>query len=92
VDKAECFRTENLTKEELIAIKNTYAGEATPTQQTLALSVIVAKLCRTHHLQYVPGSQDQSSFIAGRAFVGDKLLYIIKQSKPGQLGNNNEKI
>ena len=89
MDKLECFHTKRIEKNEAIAIKSLYKGEATPEQQRLALSVIVNKLCRTHDIPYIPGSQDQSAFLAGRALVGSKILWIVKQSKPGQMENND---
>ena len=71
---AECFDCPELSKEEHIALKNLYSGEADEGQQRLALAIIVNKFSRTHDLTYIPGSFDQSSFTAGRAFVGQKIL------------------
>jgi len=75
--EAECFRCRELQKEEKQAIKQLAIGEADEYQQKLALSVIVNLFSRSHDLCYVPDSQDQSTFISGRAFVGQKILKTI---------------
>ena len=71
---AECLRCPDLNKQEHAAIKALGKGEADEFQQRLALKVIVNTFSRTHDLCYVPDSQDQSTFISGRAFVGQKIL------------------
>ena len=69
-----CFECAKLNKEEIAALKALHAGNATPRQQALSLSVIVNKFARAHDLSYIPGSFDQSTFISGRAYVGQKIL------------------
>lgn len=68
-----------IDKQERVAIKSLFKGEATPDQQLLALSVIIKKLSRAFDLTYVPGSFDESSFLAGRGFVGQQLTRISNQ-------------
>jgi len=75
--EAECFKCRPLQKAEKQAIKSVAKGEADEYQQRLAISVIVNLFSRTHDLCYVPDSQDQSTFISGRAFVGQKILKTI---------------
>lgn len=70
----ECFRCRDLEKREHEAIKALGKGEADAYQQRLALMVIVNDFSRTHDLCYIPDSHDQSTFISGRAFVGQKIL------------------
>lgn len=70
----ECFTCRALDKQEIAAIKALGEGEADKYQQKLALKVIVNDFSRTHDLCYIPDSQDQSAFISGRAFVGQKIL------------------
>lgn len=71
------FTLKALDNAEHSALKALYAGEATPEQQRLALSVIVNKIARANHLPYVPDSPDQSAFLAGRAFVGKQIEVLL---------------
>jgi len=77
-NQADCFKYPKETKDEIQAIKALGSGEATEYQQKLALKVITSNYSRAHDLSYVPGSQDQSAFIAGRAFVGQRILRCLK--------------
>lgn len=72
-----CFKVPALDKAERQAIKALRRGDADQSQQALALAVIVNKLSGANELQYVPGSQDQSAFLSGRAFVGNQIKKII---------------
>ena len=54
-------------------------GEATEHQQVLALRLIVNNFSRAHDLLYIPDSFDQSAFLNGRAFVGQKILKFINK-------------
>ena len=62
-----------LDKQEHVALKCLSKGTAEPHQQTLALEVIVKKFARAFELGYIPGSFDQSAFLAGRGFVGQQI-------------------
>jgi hypothetical protein len=70
----ECFQCRELDKEEHQAIKALYRGDATEYQQRLALKVIINVFSRTHDMPFIPGAADQTAFMNGRAFVGQKLL------------------
>jgi len=74
---AECFSSRKPTDKEIYAIKALAKGEATEYEQKLALSLIVNVFSRTHDLCYIPDSRDQSTFVSGRAFVGQKILKLI---------------
>lgn len=65
------------TKEEASAIKAMYAGEATARQQHLSLKYICNVLCRSQDMLYVHNDPEQTAFLNGRAFVGNKLLKMI---------------
>lgn len=56
-----------------------FQGEATPDQQVLFLSVVLKKLSRAYDLTYIPGSFDESAFLAGRGFVGQQLIKLNNQ-------------
>jgi hypothetical protein len=71
---SDCFECRELDKEEHIALKALGKGEATDYQQRLALKIIVNDFSRTHDLCYIPGTFDETSFLNGRAFVGQKIL------------------
>ena len=73
-----CFAVASITKREVEAMKALYIGEATPYQQRLVLMVIVNKLSRAQDLLYIPESFDETAFVNGRAFVGQKILKYIK--------------
>ena len=73
-----CFKVLPLDKYEHAALKALYEGVADPGQQRTALNVIVNKLCRTHDVLYVPGSFDQSAFMNGRAYVGMRIMQLLK--------------
>jgi len=75
---SECFKCVQESKEEIQAIKALGNGDATEFQQKLALKVITNSYCRAHDLSYIPSSYDQTAFIAGRAFVGQRILKVLK--------------
>jgi hypothetical protein len=70
-------QTRTPTKEEVIALQCLHRGEANEYQQKLALKVIVNDFCRAHDALYIPGSFDQTAFLNGRAFVGQRILKYI---------------
>lgn len=70
-------QTRTLTTPEVVAIQALHRGEATAYQQKLALKVIVNDFCRAHDALYIPGSFDQTAFLNGRAFVGQRILKFI---------------
>jgi len=72
-----CFSTPRLGKREVEAIKALNKGEASKHQQKLALAVICNKLSRAQDLLYSPNSSDETAFLNGRGFVGQKILKII---------------
>lgn len=73
----QSLKVEDLTKDEVHALRDLYKGEATARQQQLALYVIVNKFARAQDLLYVPGSFDQTAILNGRAFVGQQILKYI---------------
>lgn len=76
-DVPQAFAVEQVTKQEVAAIKALAIGEATEVQQKLALHVIVNKFSRAQDLLYIPGSFDQTALLNGRAFVGQQVLKYI---------------
>ena len=72
--KSSCFQVPSINKREIESIKALSVGEATPYQQKLALMVIVNKISRAQDLLYIPESFDETAFLNGRAFVGQKIL------------------
>lgn len=72
------LQTNTVWRHEHEAIKAVSEGIADEYQQHLAIKVIVQKLARTHDNAYIPGSFDQSAFLAGRISVGQKILKYIK--------------
>jgi len=72
-----CFQTPPLNKLEIEALKALNKGEATEHQQKLALATICNKFSRAQDALYVPGTFDETAFLNGRAFVGQKILKII---------------
>jgi len=78
LDAPQAFDVARLTKQEHVAIKMLAKGEASADQQVLVLEVVIKKLSRAFDMPYIPGSFDQSSFLAGRAYVGQQLLKYTK--------------
>ena len=74
MSRPQCFKYEELTNEEHIALKELAKGNADEYQQRLALKIIVNSFSRTHDNCFIPGEPDQGNFIAGRAFVGQQIL------------------
>lgn len=62
------------TSREVYAIRAVSEGKANSEQQMIALSFIVKHISRAHILYFVPGSHDETAFLAGRAFVGKKVI------------------
>ena len=91
-NKPQCFKYDALTDEEHIALKALYKGEADEHQQRLGLKVIVNNFARSHDMCFVPGESDQSTFISGRAFVGQQILLHLNLpvGKLKQEDDNNE--
>lgn len=75
--KSVCFQTPELSRLDIEAIKALNKGQATEHQQRLALSVICNKFSRAQDALYIPGTFDETAFLNGRAFVGQKILKII---------------
>lgn len=72
--------TPTLTKQEVQALQQVYAGVASEHQQKLAMATIVNKLSRANDLLYFPGGPEgdrATAFINGRAFVGQRLMYFL---------------
>lgn len=79
-DTPVCFDVfPELDKQDMEALRAVADGEADGYQQKLALAVIVNKFCRTHDVSFVPGAADQSTFLAGRAFVGSRILLALNR-------------
>jgi len=62
-----------VTLYETRALRACEAGEASPDQQRLAMSVWMHKFSRAFENPFVPGAHDQTDFRCGRAFVGQKV-------------------
>jgi hypothetical protein len=83
-DTPVAFQMPALSKHDCVAIKALSVGEATPEQQVAAMAAIIKKVSNAYQLQFVPGSSDESTFLAGRAFVGLKITRIINEPVPDQ--------
>ena len=77
----QCFDYPELDEGEIKALKALYNGEADASQQRLSLSVIVNKLSRSNDILFIPGNGDQTAFLNGRAFVGQKIQKYLKLSR-----------
>ncbi len=88
-DKPVCFNVQPLDKREVLALQAVNRGEADAHQQRLSLAVICNKFSRPNDLLFVPGSNDQTSFMNGRAFTGMQILKTLN-IKAGQLQNDED--
>jgi hypothetical protein len=59
------------------AIKALAGGVATEGQQKRALDWIIRLACGTYDNPFVPGSERETCFNAGKAFVGQQIVGII---------------
>lgn len=73
----QCFKCREPTKQEVLALKAVYDGTANDGQQRLALKVIVNNFSRAQDLLYIPESFDETAFLNGRAYVGQRILKYI---------------
>lgn len=60
------------------AIQALGRGDASAEQQQRALSVIVEKLAGTYEHTFVPGAQDQTTYLEGRRSVGLQIVKLLK--------------
>lgn len=91
IGKPQEFKV-NITRSEIIAIKDVFAGKGTPYQQRLAIATIVNKLSRAQDVLYIPGGiegQRSTDFLNGRAFVG-QLIHKYLNIPVGQIPPDNE--
>ena len=91
----KCLETDPLDEHEIIALKNLSKGKATEYQQVLALHAITNKICRVHDNLFIPGAPDQTAFLAGRAYVGSKILFELnvpvgRMKKPEAIDENQK--
>ena len=70
-----CFGVPRLSRQDHEAIRALYNGEASESQQRLALEVIVKKFAQPQDLLFVPGAPDETGFVNGRAFVASQIRY-----------------
>lgn len=75
----QCYAVSDVTAEETRALKAIKAGAATEHQQRLAAAVIIKKFARTHDEPFIEGSSDGTAFLAGRGFVGRRILLHFEQ-------------
>lgn len=75
---AQCFKVPGLTVREIRALRSLETGDATPGEQQLALSIILKKFARTYDVHFIPGAPDESTFLTGRAFVGQEILKYLR--------------
>tara|TARA_Y100001947_G_scaffold159256_1_gene175658 strand:+ start:1131 stop:1403 length:273 start_codon:yes stop_codon:yes gene_type:complete len=71
---SQALELDALTLAETRALQALEKGKATDEQQALCLSVIIKKICRTHDQSFIPGKADETAFLEGRRFVGNRIL------------------
>lgn len=70
-------------KSDALAIKALASGTASEGQQVQALKWIVETLCGAYQLPYIPDSDRDTSFAAGKMFVGQQIVKLVNM--PGGL-------
>lgn len=68
-----------ITKEEAVAIKCVYKGNAVESQQKLAMDCIIKKFCNIGGLEFDPESERISAFMGGKRTVGAQLVFTINE-------------
>ena len=66
-----------MSSEQVYALKALSQGEADPYQQKLALKTIVDNFCGTYQRSFLPGKPDETVFMQGRAFPGQRIFHHI---------------
>ena len=78
--KVDPLAFRKLEDNEIHAIRATWAGQATEGQQRLALNTIITVFCKyPKSVPYSPGEPDETTFLAGRFFVGQCVAEIIEK-------------
>jgi len=70
----ECFKSSQLSKQEIYALQKLEEGTADAYQQNLALQAILKKICRVYDVHFIPGAADATAFLEGRAYCGQQIL------------------
>ena len=79
-----------ITIRETRALKALAKGEATPEQQKLALEAIIFKFSGFGDVPFVPGAPDESAFMSGRQFVGNRINRHLRQTVAALHPNEEE--
>lgn len=86
-----CFRiSEPISEQEIHALRALERGEASSNQQQLALRCILVKLSGCYDQPFVLGQADQTNFRAGRSYVGQQALKLLKSDLNILLGGEHE--
>ena len=78
IGKPVCFREDRVSAQQVRALRSLEEGTAGPYEQKLALKTILDNFCGTYQQSFVPGAPDQSTFMQGRAFPGQRILHYLK--------------
>jgi hypothetical protein len=79
--EVDIFFVPEINNLEMNAVKACWAGEASASQQRMALDVTINKLSMADLMSYQPGSFDQTAFLSGREFVGKAIRRILKSQQ-----------
>lgn len=82
--KPVCFQEGKVTSDAIRALRALESGEANAYQQRLALQTIITGLCGTYQTTFIPGNPDQTTFMQGRTFPGERILHYLRLD-PGKL-------
>ena len=74
IQSEECFKSSQLSKQEIYAIRELEDGTASAHNQHLALQAILKKICRVYDVHFIPGASDATAFLEGRAYCGQQIL------------------
>lgn len=69
------------SRAECMALKALWAGNASESQQLLAVKWIIESAARAHEMDWYPGGHEgdrDSCFASGRRFVGQQIIGAIK--------------
>ena len=71
------------------AVQGLLAGTASPEQQRRALRWVIEVACGTYDFHYQPGSERDTAFGLGRAFVGQQIVKLTKLNLSSIRRNEN---
>lgn len=76
--KPACLQEGRISSQQVRALRALEEGEANPYEQKLALKTIIDNFCGTYQRSFLPGKPDESIFMQGRQYPGQRIFHYLK--------------